>query len=271
MVERTACFLTCGYTEAGAMQLFVHKINDRYEFRQYLPNKTIKKKGMPKNISDAINGLTGDRLLEEIYKILGKHKAEINNCKAIIVEDDLDGRFFNWTEDKITQYTTNVISKIQTLLGNKLPVFVIYASPEIESWFISDWKNSFEYVYSSNDFIHDIERNARLFYTHHLKTYIFQNILKQYASDIENYGYFEGIYYKLSDQIKDAIQFNVKDYIIELPVGNDNYKNQISNSKNLYYSKRIHGDKMLRNISPVIVANNCKKYFNPLYYLLHKF
>ncbi len=77
MVERIACFLTCGYTEAGAMQSFLHKINDRYEFRQYLPNKTIKKKGMPKNISDAINGLTGDRLLEEIYKILGKHKAEI--------------------------------------------------------------------------------------------------------------------------------------------------------------------------------------------------
>ena len=75
MVERIACFLTCGYTEAGAMQSFLHKINDRYEFRQYLPNKTIKKKGMPKNISDAINGLTGDRLLEEIYKILGKHKA----------------------------------------------------------------------------------------------------------------------------------------------------------------------------------------------------
>ena len=89
MVERIACFLTCGYTEAGAMQSFLHKINDRYEFRQYLPNKTIKKKGMPKNISDAINGLTGDRLLEEIYKILGKHKAEINNCKAIIVEDVL--------------------------------------------------------------------------------------------------------------------------------------------------------------------------------------
>ena len=58
MVERIACFLTCGYTEAGAMQSFLHKINDRYEFRQYLPNKTIKKKGTPKNISDAINGLT---------------------------------------------------------------------------------------------------------------------------------------------------------------------------------------------------------------------
>lgn len=48
MVERIACFLTCGYTEAGAMQFFLRKLNDRYEYKQYLPNKTIKKKGILK-------------------------------------------------------------------------------------------------------------------------------------------------------------------------------------------------------------------------------
>lgn len=48
MVERVACFLTCGYTEAGAMQFFLKKINSKYEYKQYLPNKTIKKKGMQK-------------------------------------------------------------------------------------------------------------------------------------------------------------------------------------------------------------------------------
>mgnify|MGYP007081504028 CR=1 FL=1 len=43
MVDVIVCFLTCGYTEAGAMQFFLKKINDRYEYRQCLPNKTIKK------------------------------------------------------------------------------------------------------------------------------------------------------------------------------------------------------------------------------------
>lgn len=52
MVDVIVCFLTCGYTEAGAMQFFLKKINDRYEYRQCLPNKTIKKKGMPKKIDD---------------------------------------------------------------------------------------------------------------------------------------------------------------------------------------------------------------------------
>lgn len=69
MVDRIACFLTCGYTEAGAMQFFLKKINDKYEYKQYLPNKTIKKKGDAKNISSNISGLTGEALLEKIYSI----------------------------------------------------------------------------------------------------------------------------------------------------------------------------------------------------------
>lgn len=56
MVDRIACFLTCGYTEAGAMQFFLKKMNDKYEYKQYLPNKTIKKKGdaMLRNIQPEI-------------------------------------------------------------------------------------------------------------------------------------------------------------------------------------------------------------------------
>ena len=67
MVNRIACFITCGYTEAGAMQSFLKRINENFEYKQYLPNKTIKKKGMPKIIPDEINGLTGTALLEKIY------------------------------------------------------------------------------------------------------------------------------------------------------------------------------------------------------------
>ena len=66
MVNRIACFLTCGYTEAGAMQSFLRKINDNYEFRQFLPNKTIKKKGMSKD----------DRMLRNINP-----KMVADNCR----------------------------------------------------------------------------------------------------------------------------------------------------------------------------------------------
>lgn len=70
MVEKIACFLTCGYTEAGAMQFFLKKINDKYDYKQYLPNKTIKKKGYDKRISSDLSGLTGEALLDKIYNII---------------------------------------------------------------------------------------------------------------------------------------------------------------------------------------------------------
>ena len=91
MVDVIACFLTCGYTEAGAMQFFLKKINDRYEYRQCLPNKTIKKKGMPKKIDDKMSGRTGEALLEKVYELIEKHRDEYSQCRAILVEDDLDG------------------------------------------------------------------------------------------------------------------------------------------------------------------------------------
>ena len=70
MVNRIACFLTCGYTEAGAMQFFLREINNSFEYKQYLPNRTIKKKGDSKNIGSSISGLTGKALLTKVYSII---------------------------------------------------------------------------------------------------------------------------------------------------------------------------------------------------------
>ena len=71
------------------MQSFLKKINNNYEYKQYLPNKTRKKKGDSKTINPSISGLTGDALLTKIYDILEKHKTEISECAAILIEDDL--------------------------------------------------------------------------------------------------------------------------------------------------------------------------------------
>ena len=268
MVNRIACFLTCGYTEAGAMQSFFRKINHRYEFKQFLPNKTIKKKGMSKNISSDISGLTGDGLLEKIYEILDKHKNEINNCKAIIIEDDLDGRFFDWSDDMIQSYKQSIINNVHSILNNNLPVFLLYASPEIESWFLTDWDNGFGYIYSDNRFIPDLDTNVCLFFTHHLRQYIFQTILKNHSLNIEDYGFFDGKYYKLSDQLRSAVQSDVKQYIKTLSSCNEIYRQQILHSRHLFYSKKLHGDIMLRNINPNTISASCKKHFSCFYYSL---
>lgn len=265
MVNTVACFLTCGYTEAGAMQFFLRRINNKYEYKQYLPNKTIKKKGDAKNISSEISGLTGEALLEKIYAILEKHRSEISKCKAILIEDDLDGRFHEYSDEQIEEYHSRIVSIVHEKLQKEIPVFLLYASPEAESWFLADWKNGFEYLYCDRGIVSDIDYGAKGFFVHHLKQYIDDNILKEYSDEIEEYGWFDGKYVKLSDELIEAIQTGAKEYIESLPGTNQEYVRQIQESRELYYSKKLHGDRMLRNIRPDAIANKCRKYFGKTY------
>lgn len=267
MVDKIACFLTCGYTEAGAMQSFLKKINNEFDYKQFLPNKTIKKKGAPKTINSHISGLTGEALLEKVYSIVSNHKEEIGKCRAIIIEDDLDGRFYGYSCEEIEEYKKSIINKIHDKLENKIPVFILYASPEIESWFIADWKNGFEYLYHESSVVKDIkDRKVREFFSYNLRQYINNEILKEYVENIEEFGYFDGEYVKLSTGITRAIENDVKRYIENTSKAEEETIKQIIESKYLYYSKKLHGDIMLRNINPDILVEKCRKYFKESYY-----
>ena len=265
MVEKIACFLTCGYTEAGVMQSFLRKINGNYEYKQYLPNKTIKKKGDPKIISPKLSGLTGEALLEKIYSILEKHRNEINLCKAVLIEDDLDGRFHEYSDDDVIEYKKQIVDRVHEKLGSDLPVIIMYASPEIESWFVADWKNGFEYLYTGSGVVKDVSHNARLLFSHHLRQYIRNEILKEYADNIESYGWLEGKYIKLSDEIIEAVQTKVKESMSGLPTINNIQLKEIVESRDLYYSKNLHGRTMLRQIQPATVSEKCPRYFGNSY------
>lgn len=43
---------------------------------------------------------------------------------------------------------------------------------------------------------------------------------------------------------------------------NQDLAKQIESSRDLYYSKKIHGDRMLRKLDPAGVANKCRYFFN---------
>lgn len=104
-----------------------------------------------------------------------------------------------------------------------------------------------------------------MFFLHHLKQFIDRKILGYYSDRIEEYGWIDGKYVKLSDQIIEAIQTDVKEYISTLQNVNSDHAKQIQESRDLYYSKKLHGDRMLRNIQPEIVASKCKIYFMDFY------
>ena len=90
---------------------------------------------------------------------------------------------------------------------------------------------------------------------HNLKKYLSDQILKEYINDIEMYGYIGDKYFKLSDQIIHVVESDVKNYLVE---NNDNkiIAEKIKKSKHLYYSKKLHGDRMLKSILPQIIGKN---------------
>jgi len=264
-------FLTCGYTEAGEMQTFLRKMNPALEFKQYLPNKTKKKKGMEKVVSSQICGLTGSNLLHKTYEILRRHREEISECVAILIEDDLDNRFYGWSDEQINAYLEGVQKSVRNAVNCEIPVFILYAAPEIESWFIADWDHGFGYLYGYSDVDFGIKK-ARRYFAEQLKAFIKSEILKDYHDDIENYGMDGGKYVKLSDELQEGIRHGVKAYIAKLPHTNSAYVEQIMRSRAIAYSKKEHGGVMLRELVPERIEQKAyMRHFRRVYYEIHDF
>lgn len=274
-MNKIACFLTCGHTEAGAMQAFLRKINAAYDYRQWLPNKTVKKKGMPKKIDPMVNGLTGTTLIRKVMHLVEAHKEELKGYVAILIEDDMDDRFVDWSDERINAYKKEIHDTICGILQCDIPVFFLYAAPEIESWFLADWNHSFGYVYGKCSIITDLDNATRIYFVHHLKQYIDKNIIKRYCQGLSNIETFaekttnDSNYLKLSELLADAVHHKVVSYIGNLPGCNEAFFEKIVASKDLYYSKSLHGDLMLREIEPTMVARYCRFYFAEAWLKLH--
>jgi hypothetical protein len=180
MVKKIACYITGGWTECGAMQSFLTKINSGFSYWQRCPNKPKGKKGL----SPVLSGLTGTNLLEYMYRDLEKYSGEIKQCYAILLEDDLDGNFHNYSSEDIKEYYKRIQERVNKILGKEIPIFILYASPEIEAWFISDWENTFGSVYK-REYGGTLTAPENKYFSYRLLQYIKTDILKQYAVNIE--------------------------------------------------------------------------------------
>jgi hypothetical protein len=105
----------------------------------------------------------------------------------------LDCRFHEKSPKQIDEYKKQIQQTIWDKLGKAIPVIFLFASPEIETWFICDWNNSLVYVYKDR------------FFCHHLKNYLNEKIINEYwQKGIENFGVIDGKYTKLSDALQYA-------------------------------------------------------------------
>jgi hypothetical protein len=281
MVRKIACFFTGGFTESGAMQYFLEKMGDNLKINQFCPNKAMKRRGTngKPHMIKSVNGLTGTSLIHYVYDYIDKYGDDLNEYDAILIEDDMDDRFYEYivAGDETTkrkcrnyeymQYCNEIRNTIRAKLNKdgNFPVFLLFASPEIETWFLADWDNSFGKVYGPKG-VNILSSVANSYFSYSFNKYVHKNILKQYEDNMEAYGYFNGEYIKLSTQIQEALS---GEYKVWIDREGDSYG--LSKCESLIYSKSIHGDKMLRNISPKQVGNKCLMFYRETYDEIQKF
>lgn len=258
--KKLACFFTGGYTEAeGYMQLFLSKINDNYEYQQCIPNSTRKRKGSPKTIKNEYCGVTGVALLDKVYEYIGKSYI-IDQFKndifyGILIEDDLDGRFEGLNITEIENRERDITAEIHKIVGKKCPVYFVYASPEIESWFIADWDNGFGKFIREKKYGFAKDTGYRNKYAINLKKNIETELFLDGEIKIEDYAYSLGEYHKLSDDLARVIEKT------NVELSQDLGKNDLG----FRYSKKNDGAKMLRYIEPTKIKEKCTKYFAKSY------
>lgn len=257
--KRIACFFTAGFTELNAMKTFMKKINDNVEYIQRCPIGPRKSKEAIKNrqmkyIDEKQNGYTGAKLIEFLLEYIGKPQFVEEQYDAILIEDDKDERFLSVQPDGTAcidtdawkEYKDSVKCQIHKKFP-EIPVIFFYAAPEVESWFLADWENSFGYVYKSK-----LTKPQNKYFKTVFQNYVHNNILtSQYCNCLESFGYFDGKYKKLSAEIKSALE--TIDFLEGYMHGEEHMI--------VHYSKRNDGAMMLENIDPQMVLRGCNCFF----------
>ncbi len=270
---KIACYITGGWTECRAMTQFLEKINSNYDYRQRFPQKTVGKKGKTKKNFE-LTGATGSELLTQVYRDMKNHTKELQNFQAILIEDDMDEQYFlegGHVRDyeKIEERKKEIATEIRKILEMPtLRVFFLYAMPEIESWFVADWDCTFGSEYCSK------LQKMNTYFSITFRNYVLKQVLtdKYPVEEIENYGYFDGVYKKLSNQLIDAFH----EYSCQDMAGKSNKLfnqkiNELIAGNKLAYSKKGEGINMLLNLNPSKVAEICGHYFSKTYHELKNF
>lgn len=257
--KRIACFFTAEYTELNSMKLFLRKINNNVEYIQLCPIGPRKNKAGIKSrdigsIDINQSGLTGQALINFILCHIETSAFIREKYDAILIEDDKDDRFLTIQPDgtaKIDegaweQHRISVISALHTKYP-EIPVLFFYAAPEVETWFLADWDNSFGNAYKNI-----LSEPQNSYFSTVFRKYVKDNILTEpYCECLESYGHFDGKYKKISTEIQKALVS--KDFL-------ESYGHE-PDHKIVHYSKRQHGAVMLENIDPQKILTSCPYFF----------
>lgn len=255
-------FCTAGDTELRGMQAFLLKINHSVSWVRQFP--AVEKKA-PKAIrSDQVFlegtlrrnqvGYTGKRLRSQMLNDIRNYRDTFQQGKSdgILFIDDADCRF---TIDTYNNWVEQTSADIREAVGWDIPVFVLLQSPEVESWLLMDWENSFAKEY---------RHPAGL--EHLLKQYLIHKITRTSWDNIEWFGgpcIDDACTQKLSELIIQTI--NSISYVEEASFPFQTRFSAFWRSDSISYSKKENGGRMLTQINPENIAESCPFYFAPTY------
>ena len=264
---KIACYITGGWTECGYMTRFLEKINNRYDYKQRFPQKNIGKKGKTRK-EFVIDGKTGSALLKWIYQDIRAHKDEFEQYKAILIEDDMDDQFFLESKERrdfeeIENRKAKIAEEIQKILQNgQMQVFFLYALPEIEAWFISDWDNTLGLEYRN------VLSGINPYFSLTFKNFFVREVLndRYSAEEIENFGFKDSQYQKLSERLIQAFsEYSCADAVYKNNKAFNKKINELIRDNKIMYSKKTEGVNMLQRLEPEKVAAVCTYYFSKAY------
>lgn len=227
---------TAGYTESNSLPTLLGKINPKVKWKRIFPayDKTKMEYGpkgsTPIRLRASQNGITGQALITEIMRVFQNYSQAYQHLDGLVIADDLDcGSSVN---------ASQLSQQIGQFLGKTIPCIILYASPEVEAWFVADWNNSFKFVYGgqvASSLFHVFSRHTPP---------ITRSSIESFGGPAQAQG---GCTYKLSSEIQATFAAG------------------IGTTRVYQYSKRYHGNAMLANINPDTVVEVCTNHFAHAY------
>jgi len=244
MIPLVYVFATDGYTET-AIKDFLRKINTRATWVIKSPRlmKLAKRDYDNNRMLPVLTGRTGTSLEEYMLDEVSKHPTILTECAAVLLEDDVDMRDASIDQDEflVAQHKRLGAKLAEINSGCTAQMICLYAAPEIETWFIEDWKNSFG---KTGDFNQQIATQ--------LRTPL--NKIKETC---------DGAFERYSHHFREKLSVWLSDETHKLSI-----EHNITDKRMASYSKSYHGSKFLRSINPAVVETKCRVYFAKAYHTI---
>lgn len=139
---KLALFATAGATEVGGLQAFLGRWLPEVTIERKFP-AALRRRRRPSELDPSSGpGRTGADLLREVERRIAAYG--LDDADAVLIVDDADCRFGCQERTDLQAFQDQVVQRMRTAAArDDLPVFLLLASPEIESWFLHDLDNGF--------------------------------------------------------------------------------------------------------------------------------